>query len=182
MRRHWAAVAGLGLLLVVACSGPGEARPSAVPAQGSPAAATAAPTVSAGSSLGSAPAPTGQARNETQAPAGTATATPSAMQAPPPPAAQATNPPAAVPALPLLVLTSPAEGTTEVAAGTKSITVAGRSRPDAVVSVNGNLVAPGGDGNFRVDVPLSDEVTFVEVIASDATGRLVREQRVVVQE
>ncbi len=166
---------GLALLLV-GCNGApsGVASPSAAsaPALQSPvgsgpgaAAAVAQPATATAAPVGGAPTPTATVATPTAAVR--VTSTPSAATAP---------------AGPLLALTAPAEQTTEVPSGTRSVVVAGRSRPDAVVSVNGELAMVDPTGAFRVEVPLDEEITLVEVVASDAAGREVREQRVIVRE
>ena len=55
---------------------------------------------------------------------------------------------------------------------TNTVTVAGITRPDATVSVNGILAVPGPGGNFTVELPLSgeDNPFSIEVIASSLTG------------
>lgn len=106
----------------------------------------------------------------------TATETASAQPLPPPPAAKGTARPF------FLDLTDPLEETLEVPAGTAAVTVAGRTVPGAVVTVNGALAEVDENGLFRLEVPVEDEVTVFEVIASDREGREVRIDRVVVQE
>jgi hypothetical protein len=81
-----------------------------------------------------------------------------------------------------LEVAAPAEDTTEVAANTRSIVVAGRTSPGAVVSVNEALADVDEAGMFQVEVALTDEVTLIEVVASDGAGREVRTDRIVVQD
>lgn len=80
-----------------------------------------------------------------------------------------------------LLVSEPAEDTVEVPAGARGVTVAGKTQPDAVVSVNGRLVVPDATGAFRVEVPLDDDLLLVEVIASDPAGHELREQFVIVR-
>ena len=52
-----------------------------------------------------------------------------------------------------------------------TIRVAGRTEPDAVVSVNGNIVTGiDKDGNFATAVSLLEGPNLIEVIASDYAG------------
>ncbi len=82
----------------------------------------------------------------------------------------------------LLAVDEPAEDTVEVPAAARTLTVAGRTRPGAVLSINGRLVQPDASGGFRADVPLDDDMTLVEIIASDAAGQELRQQIVAVRE
>ncbi len=105
-----------------------------------------------------------------------ATATPGAVPA-------AAVRPTAAPSSPLVLQVSrPADDATEVAADARSVTVVGKSSADAVVSVNGQLVLPDASGSFQVEVPLDDEITLIEVVASDVSGAELRAQRIVVKE
>jgi len=92
----------------------------------------------------------------------------------------ATVDPAAVPLF--LTVTAPADELLEVPAGTASVTISGKTVPSAVLSVNGNLVIPDSSGNFQVTVPVDDDVTLVEVVASDVTGAELHVQRVIVRD
>lgn len=60
----------------------------------------------------------------------------------------------------------------EVPAGASTLTVAGSTIPDADVSVDDDFVDLDDDGTFAVDVPL-DEVTEIQIVASDADGNVV---------
>ncbi len=173
MRTLGLVLVGLALLLAGCDRAPaGVPTPSAVPVPASPS--------PAGTGAGAATA-IAQPATATAVAAGGAPAT-TATPAAPTAAARATSTPSAGPAGPLLTLTAPAEPVTEVPAATRSVSVAGRAQPDAVVSVNGELLIVDPTGAFRVEVPLDEEVTLVEVVASDSTGREVREQRVIVRE
>lgn len=81
-----------------------------------------------------------------------------------------------------LTVTAPADELLEVPAGTASVTISGKTVPSAVLSVNGNLVIPDSSGNFQVTVPVDDDVTLVEVVASDVTGAELHVQRVIVRD
>ena len=86
-------------------------------------------------------------------------------------------------AVPLfLTVTAPAEELLEVPTGTAEVTISGKTVSSAVLSVNGSLVIPDSSGNFQVTVPVNDDVTLVEVVASDATGAELHEQRVIVRD
>ncbi len=80
-----------------------------------------------------------------------------------------------------LELIEPAEETVEVAESAASITIVGRSLPTAVVSVNGELASPDASGVFRAVVALEDEMTLIEVVASDASGAEERVELMVVR-
>ena len=153
----------VGLVLLMGCGSPPGASTAA------PAAATAPPT-----SAGASPAPgaAGTTSTPTPAPAAVAPAAPLPV-APSAGAARGGG-------LFLEVL-EPAAEMVEVAGDTPRIAVAGRARPGAVVSVDGELLALDQSGAFRTEVPLEDEVTVVEVVASDTSGAEVRAQRVIVR-
>lgn len=67
-----------------------------------------------------------------------------------------------------LQLVEPAE--TEVITDAGSLAVAGRTRVDAVVTINDTIVEPNIDGEFSLDVPLEEGPNIVEVVASVASG------------
>lgn len=79
-------------------------------------------------------------------------------------------------------MVEPSAETVEVPSSTKQVVVTGKSQPSAVVSVNGQLLPLDDSGSFRTEVILEDEITLVEVVASDATGSEVRAQRVIVRD
>jgi hypothetical protein len=154
-----------GLLLLTGCARSAPASTAAPPA--APAAVTR----------------TGQTTAAPASPTPAATAIPATGQASSRPSPAATPRPSQVGSGPLVLeVSEPAEDLVEVPAGTRRVTVAGRSRPSAVVSVNGQLVDLDGRGAFRAEVPLDEDVTLVEVVASDASGAELRVQRVVVRE
>ncbi len=93
-----------------------------------------------------------------------ATATPT----PPPPT---TPTPTPVPAAPSgLVVTAPVDETVTTAS---PISVKGSAPIDAIVSVNGKVVALQNDGSFAVTVDLLEGPNLVEVTASDYQGNTV---------
>ncbi|MBI4336357.1 MAG: hypothetical protein HY683_00810 [Chloroflexi bacterium] len=51
-----------------------------------------------------------------------------------------------------------------------SVEVKGRSVPDAVVSVNGQVASLAADGTFSATVPLQEGPNTIEVLASDFQG------------
>ena len=78
--------------------------------------------------------------------------------------------PAATPAVPALslVVTSPQD---EVVVKDAVLRVVGRTSPDAVVSVNGNIVrSVDMEGNFSAPVSLLEGPNLLEVIATDYRG------------
>lgn len=194
---RWIASASmvLGLLLVVGCASPGA--PTTPTSGPSPALATPSPTVPSISPTASPmPSPTVPSISLTASPM------PSPTSAPPPAVPTAAPPtptrapaPTGTPVVqrppsqatpgvgPLfLEVVEPAGETVEVPAGTGRVTIVGKTRPGAVVSVNGELALPDESGIFRADVTLGDEMTLVEVVASDASGAELRAERVIVRE
>ncbi len=59
-------------------------------------------------------------------------------------------------------------GQDELVVSIASFTLIGRTRADAVVSVNDLLVSPDGDGVFRVTLALDEGPNIIEVVASVA--------------
>ncbi|MBI2965645.1 MAG: hypothetical protein HYY34_05530 [Chloroflexi bacterium] len=51
-----------------------------------------------------------------------------------------------------------------------SIIVAGRTRADAVLSINGVIIPMDADGRFEVTVALNPGPNLIEVVASDLDG------------
>ena len=51
-----------------------------------------------------------------------------------------------------------------------TVTIAGRTRVDAVITVNDDIVEPDLEGRFRQDVALQSGPNTIEVIASLASG------------
>ena len=199
----------VGIVLLAGCASapgtlPSEPSPgspnSSSAAHGAPAATpTASPTTAAAPAAtpaapaavaAAAPSP-GLAPSQAPAASRTVTAPPSPV---PPAATSAASAGATAPGptatgsrsaaqAPLsLEVTRPGEDLTEVPEGTASVSVVGRSLPSATVSVNGRLVELDASGAFRADVPLEDDITLIEVVASDASGAEVRAQRVVVRD
>jgi len=111
-----------------------------------------------------APQPTDSAPQATLIPANTVSPNP-------------TQPPATETPVPTLVATegdlflqliSPPE--TEVFTDTGTLAVVGRTRVDAVVTINDTVVEPDIDGEFSLDVPLEEGPNIIEVVASVASG------------
>ena len=67
-----------------------------------------------------------------------------------------------------LYLESPAS--VQAVADESSITVIGRTREDATVTVNDHIVEPDIEGHFYQEVELESGLNIIEVIASLATG------------
>jgi hypothetical protein len=67
-----------------------------------------------------------------------------------------------------LQLVSPAE--LEVFTDADTLTVIGRTRVDAVVTINDDIVEPNIDGEFSLEVPLGLGPNIIEVVASVASG------------
>jgi hypothetical protein len=98
-----------------------------------------------------------------------APATPGRPTATPvPPTATPTPTPTPEPGAFVLHITDPVA--TETIATTATINVAGRTRPDAVLTVNDSFVEPDIDGLFSTSVTLSPGPNVIEVVASIGTG------------
>jgi hypothetical protein len=69
-------------------------------------------------------------------------------------------------ALPLTITTPPNETTV----GTSRIEVSGKTRPDAVVSIDGEIVPVDSQGSFSGEVNLDVGPSVIEIIASDFFG------------
>ena len=67
-----------------------------------------------------------------------------------------------------LQLVEPAE--VEVFTDVGSMTVAGRTRVDAIVTINDTMVEPNIDGEFSLDMALEEGPNIIEVVASVASG------------
>ena len=113
---------------------------------------------------GDAPEPTDAPAQATLIPANTVSPNP-------------TQPPAAETPVPTLVATegelflkliSPPE--TEVLTDSGTLAVVGRTRVDAVVTINDTIVEPDIDGEFSLNVPLEEGPNIIEVVASVASG------------
>ncbi len=91
-----------------------------------------------------------------------AIATPTAVPPTPAPTAVATEGDL------FLQLVSPEE--TEVFVEVGTLTVTGRTRVDAVVTINDTIVGPNIDGEFTLDVTLEEGPNIIEVVASVASG------------
>ena len=103
------------------------------------------------------PAPL-SAQEETEAPAATEV----------PPTTAPSPTPVATEGEMFLQLVSPPE--TEVFTDVGSLTVAGRTRVDAVVTIDDTIVEPNIDGEFSLDVALEEGPNIIEVVASVASG------------
>ena len=90
--------------------------------------------------------------------------------APAPPPEEVTPPPASEPTLKpefFLTVTQPADNSI---INTDKVEVRGCTTPDAVVSINGELVDVNEEGNFTMMVVLEEGPNIIEVIASDLEG------------
>ena len=67
-----------------------------------------------------------------------------------------------------LQLVEPPE--TEIFTDAASLTVVGRTRVDALVTINDTIVEPNIDGEFSLDVALEAGPNIIEVVASVASG------------
>ena len=100
-----------------------------------------------------------------------AATTPTATEAPPEqvPAAESPAPtPVATEGELFLQLVEPAEA--EVFTNVGSMDVTGRTRVDAMVTINDTIVEPNIDGEFSLSMPLEEGPNIIEVVASIASG------------
>ena len=72
-----------------------------------------------------------------------------------------------------LEVTSPAQAESLIEA--PALTVTGRTRADAVVSVNDQIVSPDADGRFSAVLTLDVGVNVIEVVASLASSEQLEE-------
>ena len=110
------------------------------------------------------PEPTASAPQATLVPANTRSPNPTE-----PPATETPSPtPVATEGELFLQLVNPPE--TEVFTDSGTLTVVGRTRVDAVVTINDTIVEPDIDGEFSLDVRLEEGPNIIEVVASVASG------------
>ena len=154
------AMISLGTMLLAACGGGGTA-PTSAPADEATAAPTSTPAAT------QAPLPTSETVAEpTAAPTSVPTLAPTeAPTSVPPPTPVATE------AELFLQLVEPTE--TEVITEESSITVTGRTRADAVVTINDTAAEPDSEGLFASLVELEDGPNIIELISSLASGEQV---------
>ena len=67
-----------------------------------------------------------------------------------------------------LQLVKPAE--TEIFTAVSPMKVTGRTRVDAIVTINDAIAEPDIDGMFTLDVPLEEGPNIIEVVSSVASG------------
>ena len=157
-------ILALSLLLLAGCrSRQATPVPPSVPTSAAVNAPTAAPAATLSPTETPAPPATSEARAvpppvDTPPPA---TIAPTATSEPPPT-------PEAIDTELFLQLVNPPE--TEVFVSESSIEVVGRTRVDAVVTVNDTLVEPNIDGRFSLNVDLEEGPNIIEVVASVASG------------
>lgn len=113
---------------------------------------------------GESPEATGEPPQATLIPPNTASPDPAAA----PTTESATATPVATEGDLFLQLISPPE--LEVFTDTGTLTVAGRTRVDAVVTINDSVVEPDIDGEFSLDVPLEEGPNIIEIVASVDSG------------
>ena len=144
------ALLGFILLTLIACGGNDTTEATSEPAAVPPTAVPAAPTT--------APIPT---QAPTQAPTQVPTLAPTDT-----PPAEPTR--VATEGELFLQLVQPTE--TEVFTDSDTLLVSGRTRVDAVVTINDTIVEPNIDGEFSLDVPLEEGPNIIEVVVSVASG------------
>jgi hypothetical protein len=67
----------------------------------------------------------------------------------------------------VLTILEPRNGTV---VNTPTVRVRGLVTQDALLTVNGDLISPGVEGNWSADVPLVEGPNAIETIASDFLG------------
>ena len=166
LRQAGLALAVIGALTAAACAGD-EPTPTTAPQPTD----TPRPTPTATA----APAPTAE-------PTPTATAAPPTATPTPVPTATPTPAPTATPAPEEFVLhiVEPVEA--ETLTTNPTLLVSGRTRVDAVVTVNDTFVDPDIDGRFSAEIPLDEGPNIIEVVASIATGEELSTVLVVIYE
>ena len=60
---------------------------------------------------------------------------------------------------------------------TPRLSVAGETTPDAVVTINGQLIEVDADGRFEISLALEEGPNVIEVVASDFDGHNAQEVR-----
>ena len=171
---HWLRTAGLalavlGVLTIAACAGD-EPTPTSAPQPTD----TPRPTPTATA----APAPTAEP-TATAVPTATPTPVPTATPMPTP-APTATPTPTPAPDEFVLHIVEPVEA--ETLTTNPTLLVSGRTRVDAVVTVNDTFVDPDIDGRFSAEIPLDEGPNIIEVVASIATGEELSTVLVVIYE
>ncbi len=81
---------------------------------------------------------------------------------------------------PLLLIESPAEEVTTI--NTSSVVIAGKTDPDAVVSINGQKITLGEKGLFSTPITLVDGINVLTITAENKLGKQSRESKTVVVE
>ncbi len=167
----------LGVLTLAGCAGDEPTPTSApLPTATSLPTATAVPVLTATPTAKPTPTPTATpvpTATPTPEPTATPTATPTPTPVPTP-----TSTPA--PEEFVLHIVEPAEAETLTANPT--LFVSGRTRVDAVVTVNDTFVDPDIDGIFSAEIPLDEGPNIIEVVASIATGEELSTVLVVIYE
>ena len=115
----------------------------------------------------------------TPTPEPTATPTPTATPSPTP-TATPTPTPTPLPEEFVLHIVEPVEA--ETLTTNPTLFVSGRTRVDAVVTVNDTFVDPDIDGVFSAEIPLDEGPNIIEVVASIATGEELSTVLVVIYE
>ena len=161
-----AMTAALAILLLAACGGgEEEAGPTVVAATTTPDTPTAtarpASTVTTVPAATAVPAPT-----PTPPPQPTATSVPPTEA--PTAVAEPTATPVATEAEFFLQLVDPVD--LEVITEESPIAITGRTRVDAVITVNDTAVEPDGEGVFTSEVELEEGPNVVEIVSSVASG------------
>ena len=167
LRTAGLALAVLGVLTIAACAGD-EPTPTSAPQPTD----TPRPTPTATA----APTPTAEP---------TATAVPTATPTPVPTATPTPTPaptPTPTPAPDEFVLHIVEPVAAETLTTNPTLLVSGRTRVDAVVTVNDTFVDPDIDGRFSTEIPLDEGPNIIEVVASIATGEELSTVLVVIYE
>ena len=173
LRTAGIALAVLGALTAAACAGDDPTPTEAFEPTDTPRAtptATAAPTPTAEPTPTATPVPTA---TPTPEPTATPTATPTLTPVPTP---------TSTPAPEEFVLHIVEPVAEETLTTNATLLVSGRTRVDAVVTVNDTFLDPDIDGLFSTEVSLDEGPNIIEVVASIATGEELSTVLVVIYE
>lgn len=146
----------LFLLFLIGCGGDDDVRTQQTPISTARATSTPLPALEA--------TPTSNL---------TAGVTPNPTQVVPSPTSVPSPEPTPTPAPLRLELFSPQDG---VGVEIGTVAILGKTRPDAVVAVNGVAVDVESNGTFRQDVILEEGANLIEVVSTDLRGEVESEQ------
>ena len=149
-------------LFAVACGGSGGGQDGSGSVDAHPVQPTLRPVPTA------VPAPQATAATATAVPPAAPMTTPAPSATPTPPVATLQATAAATEGDLFLEMVAPLES--EIFTSEPLIDIVGRTRVDAVVTINDTVVEPGPDGQFSMGLDLEEGPNIIEVVASVASG------------